>query len=136
MTIEFLLNVSKTLTHYNVNHVIAGGCAGIIYQEKNHTLDLDILIDTSKENLMNFKSFLYKNTKKTINVSDFVNRGIIRIVSSPYNIDFLSLLDGVANSEVFTNSKIITIKENKIRVISKQDLNINLKKVKEKVYGI
>jgi predicted nucleotidyltransferase len=136
MTAEFVVNVSKTLTSKNVNHIIVGGCASIVYQQKSYTSDLDILIDTSTENLVNFKNFVYANTKKEISIFDFINSGLIRIVSSPYNIDFLSLLDGVTNLEAFAHSKIITVNKNKIRLISKEHLNLNLKTVKRKIYGI
>jgi hypothetical protein len=135
MNPTLLVILIKQLTQFNIEYLIVGGVARILYNEKNYTKDIDLLIRHSEKNYNNLAKLL-KTLQFDLNKTAFANTGIVRIASKQGTIEFLSKLDGVNAEEAFLTKNIILYRGISLHVISPDNLNKVSLAVKEKYYGI
>lgn len=127
--IEFTIKISKLLDTFNIEYLIVGGVALMLYGNKKQTKDLDIVILMTNENLKKFENIILD--KKLL--KDFNEDKIIRVIGKPFSIDFHPKLDGVNKAHIFKNYSLISVDNFKLRVINQLDLNKNLKTVKNNI---
>lgn len=130
--IEFVKKISKILDTLNIDYLIVGGVALMLYNEKTQTKDLDITILKTDDNLKRFESVV---SDKTL-LNDFKDNKIIRITGKPFSIDFHPILDGVDANLIFKNYSLIPVDDYQLKVINHIDLKRNLEIVKNKINGI
>lgn len=135
MNPTLLIILIKQLVRFNIEYLVVGGVAKILYNEKSYTKDIDVLIRYSEENYNNLAKLL-KTLKYDLNKTAFAESGIVRIVSKQGTIEFFSKLDGVEPEEAFLTKYSLLYQGISIQVISLNNLNKNLTAVKEKYNGI
>ncbi len=81
-TIDDLITVCKRLNEEKVKYVLIGGFAVNYYGFPRSTEDIDLLVDSSKENILKIKnalSFLPDNAVKEVNPDDIEKYEVVRI---------------------------------------------------------
>ena len=113
----------KCLNLNNVKYLLIGGWAVGIYGHPRATKDIDFLVSSNKNNLKNLQKAFYDFNAPPIDIEAFREKGyVIRIGSSPIQIDIINEADGIDIKECFSRRKIINIDEIEIMLISKEDL--------------
>jgi len=113
----------QCLNSNNVKYLLVGGWAVGMYGYPRATKDIDFLLSTDSENLNNFQNALYEFNAPPIDVESFKEKGyVIRIGSSPIQIDVINNADGISIDDCFQRRQIIIIDGISINLISKEDL--------------
>jgi predicted nucleotidyltransferase len=129
---EFIKSVASILNKYEIEYLIVGGAAKLLYNQKWRPSDLDILVYSDMPNLIKLNIVL-KNEKM---ISQFQKGKIIRIVGKPYSIDIHPKLDGLILSHIKNRTRKVYLDKTPIKLIDDVDLKINLQTVKTKIDGI
>ena len=118
----------QCLNSNNVKYLLIGGWAVGMYGYPRATKDIDFLVSASSKNLKNLqKAFLDFGTPP-INIEQFREKGnIIRIGSSPVQIDIINKADGIDFDDCFQRKQTIVVEGVEIMLISKDDLMKNKK---------
>ena len=121
----------ELLIKHKVSYLIVGGYAVGIHGHPRYTGDLDIFLDSSRENAekivkcvneFGFSSFKLK-------IEDFTKEGnVIQLGYPPLRIDLLTQIDGVTFVECFNNKLQVEIDGIHVNFISYNDLIKNKKK--------
>lgn len=135
MNPTLLVILIKQLTQFNIEYLIVGGVAKILYKEKNYTKDIDLLISNSEDNYNNFARLLKKTFNFDLNKAVFADDGIVRVVSKQGTIEFLSKLDGVDVEEAFLTKNSLMYRGIQLNVISREHLNKVTVALREKYHG-
>ena len=130
--LEFIKSVSNLLNQKEIEYLIVGSAAQLIYHEKVNPSDLDIWVKNSSQNTTKLKELI----KSSELISEFQNGKIIRVIGKPYSIDFHPKLDELKSNEIRSSSEVIELKNVKIKTIHKDDLKKNLETVNKLINGI
>jgi len=119
---EFIQCLNKN----KVKYLLVGGWAVGIYGHPRATKDIDFLLSNDQENLNNIKKALDEFGAPPIDLEKFKENGyVIRMGSSPMQIDMINSADGIEINDCFKRKKIMDIEGIKVNVISINDLIIN-----------
>ena len=129
-----LEDLFSTLNEADVKYLLIGGMASILYGVPRTTLDFDITIDPSKENVKKTLEIMKKLglSSDTEHVDDILAQGGISF-SNDLDIDVITgLPDKEDFEELWNRSKNVTYEGVKIKVISKEDQIRILRKIGRK----
>ncbi len=120
---------------HKVQYALVGGFAVIYYGYVRTTHDIDFLLFPSKENASKIMKALTEFGFGEAGIPEefFMKEGTaIHIGVEPNRIDFLTVLKGVSNIEVFKHIKRVDFEGTKLNIISKNDL-LQSKKASERL---
>jgi predicted nucleotidyltransferase len=118
----------KCLNSYKVKYLLVGGWAVGIYGHPRATKDIDFLVSNDKNNLKKLQKAFLEFGSPPINIEAFNEEGyVIRIGSSPTQIDVINKASGININDCFPRKNIVNIDGLEIMLISKEDLIINKK---------
>jgi hypothetical protein len=122
----------ELLNKNEVEYLIVGGYAVIIYGYPRLTVDIDIWVNPTSENsektIKTIEEFGFKFNNLT--VEDFKKPdNVIQIGRPPYRVDILTSIEGLDFIECFNRKYIYNKNKLIINFISKEDLLINKKLV-------
>ena len=121
---EFL----QCLNAHNVRYLLVGGWAVGIYGNPRATKDIDFLIAINDDNLEKLQNVFLDFGAPPIDIERFREDGfVIRIGSSPIQIDIINKADGIDINDCYQRKKTIKIDGIDIFVISLEDLIKNKK---------
>jgi len=123
--------VSSLLNRNQIEYLIVGSAAQLMYKEIVKPSDLDIWVRNNTYNALKLKEIIRNNEL----ISEFQSGRIIRVIGKPYSIDFHPKLDGLKSNEIRSSSEVIELKDVKIKVIHKDDLKKNLETVNNMING-
>jgi len=123
-------DVIELFEKHDVQYALVGGFAVIYYGYVRSTQDIDFLLFPSEENA--------SRVMKALTEFGFGNAGIpeeyltkegtaIHIGVEPNRIDFLTVLKGVSNKEIFRHMERVDFEGTKVNLISRSDLLISKK---------
>ena len=118
----------KCLNSNDVCYLLVGGWAVGIYGNPRATKDIDFLVAIDSDNLEKLQNALLEFGAPPVDLESFRERGnVIRIGSSPVQIDVINEADGIDINECYSRREYIKVEGVDIFVISKDDLIINKK---------
>ena len=118
----------KCLNSNNVKYLLLGGWAVGIYGHPRATKDIDFLVSADKNNLKKLQKAFSDFGAPPIDIESFHKEGnVIRIGSSPTQIDVINKAEGISIDDCFPRKNIINIDGIEIMLISKTDLIANKK---------
>jgi len=113
----------QCLNSNNVRYLLVGGWAIGIYGHPRATKDIDFLISIENDNLEKLKKAFIEFGAPPINVEHFREKGyVVRIGSSPIQIDIINEADGIDIDTCYEKKEIIKLDDFEINVISRDDL--------------
>ena len=113
----------QCLNSNEVQYLLVGGWAVGLYGNPRATKDIDFLVAVNNENLEKLQKALLAFNSPPINIEDFKEKGyVIRIGSSPIQIDIINEADGIDINDCYTRKETIFVEGIKINVISREDL--------------
>jgi predicted nucleotidyltransferase len=113
----------KCLNSNNVKYLLVGGWAVGIYGHPRATKDIDFLVSADKNNLKNLQKAFIDFNAPPIDIEAFQKKGnVIRIGSSPTQIDVINEADGININDCFLRKNILNIEGIDVKLISKEDL--------------
>ena len=119
---EFLEFV-QCLNSNNVRYLLVGGWAVGLYGNPRATKDIDFLVSANNKNLEKLQKALLAFGAPPIDIERFKEKGnVIRIGSSPVQIDIIHEADGIDIDDCYLRKEAISIEGTDIFVISKDDL--------------
>jgi len=121
---EFIqcLNANK------VKYLLVGGWAVGVYGHPRATKDIDFLLSNDGRNLDKIKKALADFGAPPVDLEKFKESGyVVRMGSSPTQIDMINSADGIDINECYKRKKIMYVDGIKINVISIGDLIKNKK---------
>ena len=130
MTREFIHRIINILNEVQVEYVITGSVSKYFRGLSISTMDLDIVVQTTENNLSKIDQLKY-NFKKG-QISDELRKGqIVRINEFPFRFDLLPRLDGLTNDEIFRNREQMNFENQIIPIISESNLITNYQSFKQ-----
>jgi len=121
---EFVQYLNKN----KIKYLLVGGWAVGIYGHPRATKDIDFLFSNDEKNLNRIKKALDEFGSPPVDLEKFKENGyVIRIGSSPIQIDMINSADGIDIDDCFKRKKILDIDGVKINVIAIDDLITNKK---------
>jgi hypothetical protein len=94
-----------------------------MYGHPRATKDIDFLVSLANDNLDKLQNALISFGSPPVDLEHFKEKGyVIRIGSSPMQIDIINEADGINIEECYSEKKIFKIEDIDISVISKKDL--------------
>jgi hypothetical protein len=121
---EFFASCNK----HEVEYLIVGGYAFALHAHPRYTGDLDIFVQASKENARRIIRALeeFGFTSPSLAWQDLTAPGrVIQIGYPPLRIDLLTAIDGIEFKEAWPKRVESTYGQQKVHVISKEDLVTN-----------
>ena len=116
----------QCLNSNNVRYLLVGGWAVGIYGNPRATKDIDFLIAINDDNLERLQKAFLGFGAPPVDLERFKEKGyVIRIGSSPVQIDIINEADGIDIDDCFLRKETITVDGTKVFVISRDDLIIN-----------
>jgi hypothetical protein len=113
----------QCLNSNNVKYLLVGGWAVGIYGHPRATKDIDFLISLSDDNLEKLQNALKAFGAPPVDLGCFREKGyVIRIGSSPIQIDIINEADGINIDECYPEKKIFQVDDVDIYVISREAL--------------
>ena len=113
----------KCLNLNKVEYLLIGGWAVGIYGHPRATKDIDFLVSTNKRNLKKLQKAFIDFKAPSIDIEKFSIEGnVIRIGSSPTQIDVINKASGININDCIKRKIIINIDGIQIMLISKEDL--------------
>ena len=113
----------KCLNSNNVKYLLIGGWAVGIYGHPRATKDIDIFVSVDKDNLKKLQKTFLDFGAPPIDIESFHKKSsVIRIGSSPTQIDVINKADGINIDDCFLRKIIINVDGIEIMLISKDDL--------------
>lgn len=118
----------RCLNSNNVCYLLVGGWAVGMYGHPRATKDIDFLIAIDDDNLERLQKAMLEFGMPPVDINRFKEKGfVIRIGSSPVQIDIINDADGISIKDCYTRKVIINVDDIDISVISKEDLIKNKK---------
>jgi predicted nucleotidyltransferase len=118
----------QCLNENKIKYLLVGGWAVGIYGHPRATKDIDFLFSNDQENLNQMQKALDKFGAPPVDLEKFKETGyVIRMGSSPIQIDMINSADGIDINECFKRKTLMDIEGIKINVISIDDLIKNKK---------
>ena len=125
LPVEFLEFV-QCLNSNNVRYLLVGGWAVGLYGNPRATKDIDFLVAITSENLEKLQKALLAFGAPPVDIEQFKEKGnVIRIGSSPVQIDVINEADGIDINESFLRKETINVDGTDVFVISREDLIVN-----------
>ncbi|MDR0316252.1 MAG: nucleotidyltransferase [Treponema sp.] len=116
----------QCLNSNDVKYLLVGGWAVGIYGNPRATKDIDFLISIDNTNLEKLQKALLDFGSPPVDLQSFKEKGyVIRIGSSPVQIDIINEADGINIDDCYVRKEIITVEDINICVISRDDLIVN-----------
>ncbi len=113
----------RFLNDNDVCYLLVGGWAIGIYGNPRATKDIDFLVGIDDENLTKLDKALKGFGAPPVDLERFRERGnVIRMGSSPVQIDIINEATGIDIADCYSRRKIIKIDNVEINLISKEDL--------------
>lgn len=113
----------QCLNSNDVQYLLVGGWAVGMYGSPRATKDIDFLISVGSNNLEKLEKALFDFGAPPVDIEKFKEKGnVIRIGSSPIQIDIINEADGINIDDCYSRKKIINVDGIDIVVISKEDL--------------
>ncbi|MCL2230572.1 MAG: nucleotidyltransferase [Treponema sp.] len=108
--------------------MLVGGWAVGIYGHPRATKDIDFLFSIDQQNLDKLRNALLAFGSPPIDLENFKEKGyVIRIGSSPIQIDIINDADGIDMDDCYNRKQTINVDGIAINIISKEDLIKNKK---------
>ena len=118
----------QCLNSNDVQYLLVGGWAVGIYGHPRATKDIDFLISIDQKNLKKLQSALLSFGAPPVDLEKFKEKGnVIRIGSSPMQIDIINNADGINIDDCCQRKEIINVDGINIHLISRNDLIKNKK---------
>ena len=118
----------KCLNSNNVIYLLVGGWAVGIYGHPRATKDIDFLVSRDKSNLKKLQKAFLEFGTPPIDIQAFSEEGyVIRIGTSPTQIDIINKASGIDINDCFTRKNKMDVDGLEIMLISKKDLITNKK---------
>jgi len=118
----------QCLNSNNVRYLLVGGWAVGMYGHPRATKDIDFLVSADSDNLEKLQKALLAFGAPPADVELLKEKGnVIRMGSSPIQIDIISEADGINIDECYLRKETINVEDIDISVISRDDLIINKK---------
>ena len=118
------------LNEVQVEYVVTGSVSKYLRGFSISTMDLDIIVQTTENNLNKIDQLKYNFGKGQI--SDELRKGqIVRITEFPFRFDLLPRLDGLTNDEIFRNMEMVNFENQIIPIISESNLETNYQSFKK-----
>ena len=122
------LEFIQCLNSNSVQYLLVGGWAVGIHGHPRATKDIDFLIAVNDNNLEKLQKAFLDFGSPPIDIEGFKEKGyVIRIGSSPIQIDVINEADGIDFDDCFPRKEIIQVNGVDIFLISKNDLIMNKK---------
>jgi predicted nucleotidyltransferase len=116
----------KCLNSNDVQYLLVGGWAVGIYGSPRATKDIDFLISMKDNNLEKLQKALLEFGTPPVDIERFKEKGnVIRIGSSPIQIDIINEADGINTDDCYLRKETISVDGINIHIISKDDLIMN-----------
>ena len=116
----------QCLNSNNVRYLLVGGWAVGMYGSPRATKDIDFLVSIENNNLENLEKALLAFGAPPVDIEHFKEKGnVIRIGSSPIQIDIIHEADGINIDDCYLRKEIINVEGIDISVVSRSDLIIN-----------
>lgn len=117
----------KVLNDTDVDYVLVGGYAVILHGYRRTTGDLDIWVNTTKENYLKLRKALLNFGLPTTDLSEqnFLDNDAIEIFTygiAPVSIDIMKKVKGLNFEEVYSSSQLFIDQDLTVRFISYQQL--------------
>ena len=117
--IEFI----QCLNSNDVRYLLVGGWAVGMYGHPRATKDIDFLVAIDDNNLENLQKAFLAFGMPPIDIERFKEKSnIIRIGSSPVQIDIINQADGIDIDDCYQRKETVNIEGTDIFVISREDL--------------
>jgi hypothetical protein len=111
------------LNSNDVRYLLVGGWAVGLYGNPRATKDIDFLVAIDNANLTKLQKALVAFGAPPVDIERFMEKGrVIRLGSSPMQIDIINAADGIDIHECYSRKETIRIEDIDIFVISKDDL--------------
>jgi len=118
----------QCLNSNNVRYLLVGGWAVGIYGHPRATKDIDFLFSIDQQNLNKLSEALLAFGAPPIDLESFKEKGyVIRIGSSPIQIDIINDADGIDMDDCYNRKQTINVDGITVNIISKEDLIKNKK---------
>ena len=122
--IEFI----QCLNSNNVRYLLVGGWAVGIYGHPRATKDIDFLVAIDDDNLEKLQKAFIAFGAPPVDTERFKEKGyVIRIGSSPVQIDIINEADGIDIADCYLRKKTVKLGDTDVYVISRDDLIKNKK---------
>jgi hypothetical protein len=106
-----------------VRYLLVGGWAVGLYGNPRATKDIDFLISNDNNNLVKLQNALLAFGTPPVDIERFREKGnVIRIGSSPVQIDIINEADGINIDDCYLRKETINVEDITIFVISREDL--------------
>ena len=113
----------QCLNSNDVQYLLVGGWAVGIYGNPRATKDIDFLVSIDNNNLDKLQKALLAFGSPPVDIEHFKEKGnVIRIGSSPIQIDIINEADGIDINDCYTRKMTINVDDTDIFVISREDL--------------
>ena len=113
----------RCLNSNDVRYLLVGGWAVGVYGNPRATKDIDFLVANDSANLAKLQNALSAFGSPPVNMKLFKEKGhVIRMGSSPIQIDIINKADGIDMDECYSRREIIKVEDIDVFVISKDDL--------------
>ena len=113
----------QCLNSNDVRYLLVGGWAIGIYGYPRATKDIDFLTSIENDNLEKLKKALIDFGGPPVDMEQFKKKGyVIRIGSSPIQIDIINEADGINIDDCYQRRAVIKVDDIEINVISRDDL--------------
>ena len=113
----------QCLNSNNVEYLLVGGWAVGMYGHPRATKDIDFLISINDNNIKNLEKALLAFGSPPVDLERFKERGyVIRIGSSPIQIDIINEADGINMEDCYPRKEKINVDGIDIYIISREDL--------------
>ena len=113
----------RYLNSNEVRYLLVGGWAVGMYGNPRATKDIDFLVANNSDNLAKLQKALLDFGSPPVDMEHFKEKGrVIRMGSSPIQIDIINKADGIDIDECYSRKEIIKIEDIDVCIISKDDL--------------
>jgi hypothetical protein len=111
------------LNSNEVRYLLVGGWAVGMYGNPRATKDIDFLVANDSNNLAKLQKAFLDFDSPPVDMERFKEKGrVIRLGSSPIQIDIINKADGIDIDECYSRKEIIKVEDIDVFVISKDDL--------------
>ncbi len=133
-----LPEICRRFNKNKVKYVLVGGCAVILHGLPRETMDIDFVIEVSRENIENIKKAL-KDIVPEIEELNFDllkeydrKKGVIRIgTDKNFYIDLLPRIADITYEKLIKNAEIMKVNDEEVKVAGLDDLIETKKTVRE-----
>jgi len=113
----------RSLNSNNVRYLLVGGWAVSVYGNPRATKDIDFLVANDGDNLAKLQRALEAFGAPPVDMERFKEKGrVIRLGSSPIQIDIINTADGIDMDECYSRKGTIKVEDIDVSIISRDDL--------------